>query len=190
MGIGVVIEKCGVSFEDAKELVVAFSQSVRVPEQSMQNWANISKCRNYRYDLWRRWHENPITPYVAFIGVNPSTADETKDDPTIRRCVNFAKSWGYGAMHMVNLYGLRSTDPKKLKTVIDSIGPDNDFWLKLVCNEAAIVVAAWGNNAEPKRAYDIRVLVPGLHYLELTKEGQPRHPLYLKKDRRPIPWTN
>jgi hypothetical protein len=78
--------------------------------------AVLSECRTYRYALWRIWDQT--VPYAMFIGLNPSTADESNDDPTLTRCMGFAKSWGYGGVCMANLFALRSTDPTALKTVI------------------------------------------------------------------------
>jgi hypothetical protein len=123
-----------------------------------------------------------------FVGLNPSTADETQDDPTIRRCVAFAKTWGYSAMCMTNLFAFRATLPKDMKAAIDPIGPDNDEYLFKIAYEAGIIVAAWGANGVYKgRDMEVRALLPALHCLALTKEGHPGHPLYLKKTLVPIP---
>ena len=104
--------------------------------------AEFSPCRQYRYSLWRYWDEHKR--YAVFVCLNPSTADETKDDPTVRRCINFAKGWDYGGMIMLNLFALRSTDPKRLKLVDDPVGPDNDFHLRSASSKAGITIAAWG----------------------------------------------
>jgi len=102
----------------------------------MQEWpsAVISGDGKYRYFLARRWGSTGKT--VAFIGLNPSTADATLDDPTIRRCVGFAKFWGGSALHMVNLFALRSPTPASLRVASDPIGPQNDAWLTRVVAEA------------------------------------------------------
>lgn len=78
----------------------------------MKSDAELSKCRTYRYALWRTWDESK--PFAMFVGLNPSTADELEDDPTIRRCINFSKLWGYGGLCMVNLFAYRATDPTAL----------------------------------------------------------------------------
>ncbi len=78
----------------------------------MKSDAELSKCRAYRYALWRTWDESK--PFAMFVGLNPSTADELEDDPTIRRCINFSKLWGYGGLCMVNLFAYRATDPTAL----------------------------------------------------------------------------
>lgn len=141
----------------------------------------------YRYRLARIWDHS--RPKVAFIGVNPSTADAIKDDNTIRRCVGYARSWGYGGIVMINLFAYRSTNPKALLTVVDPVGPDNDKWLLDSAKECEMIVAAWGNNGllndRWKKVVD---LLPPMHYLELTKSGMPHHPLRLSKDLGPKKW--
>jgi hypothetical protein len=134
----------------------------------------------------------------VFCGLNPSTADETLDDPTIRREVAFAKAWGYGRYVKVNAYGLRSTDPKGLWRVEDPRGPDNFLAIKVRCFEAmrertdGLFVACWGNNIRERDAFALRRLLrfEGItpHVLKLTKQGQPQHPLYLRADLKPLPW--
>jgi hypothetical protein len=128
-------------------------------------------------------------PYALFICLNPSTADENTDDPTIRRCVRYADSWGYGGMVMVNLYAYRSTDPKKLSMVSDPVGPDNDMHIRFHNKRAGITVAGWGTmGGRVGRSDRVLEMLQSPHYLELTKHGYPKHPLYLKKDLEPIPF--
>lgn len=161
--------------------------------------AAISPCGRYRTRLRRVWAEDE--PSCVFIGLNPSTADGTTDDPTIRRCVAFARRWDYGSLVMVNLYGYRSPEPAALwprwpmsaldPTGGDPIGPDALLWSS--CREAGIVIAAWGTF--PKAALRAQVVmdvlhqdgVP-LHVLGLTADGSPRHPLYIRADVRPQLW--
>ena len=88
----------------------------------MKKNAKFSACRKYRYALWRTWDESK--PYVMIIGLNPSTADENKNDPTITRCINFAKSWGYGGVCVTNLFAFRATVPSDMKTSNDPIGTE------------------------------------------------------------------
>lgn len=149
--------------------------------------AVISACGTYRYLLTRTWDRD--LPSVGFIMLNPSTADANEDDPTIRRCVGFAKSWGYGGIAVRNLYALRSTDPKALRSHPHAHGPDNYLYLEAAINDD-LLVCAWGANADP---IDSRGLVDALlgwggqpHHLGLTKAGFPRHPLYLRGDTTPI----
>ena len=149
--------------------------------------ARISACRTYRYALWRAWAAQ--LPYCVFIGFNPSTADETEDDPTLRRCIRFAKDWGFGGVVMVNLFAFRATDPKEMMAAEDPVGPENDKWLLRVTFEAKMVVAAWGIKGSYKgRASQVmtRLQTP-LFCLGTTKEGYPRHPLYVKANVRPVP---
>ena len=122
-----------------------------------------------------------------FIGLNPSIADEILDDPTIRRCMNFARDWGYAALCMTNLFAFRATTPKEMKAAADPIGPDNNAHLLSLSKGADILIAAWGANGTYKwRDMEVRRLLPQLHYLALTKNGHPKHPLYLSKTLTPI----
>ena len=120
---------------------------------------------------------------VVFIGLNPSTADATQDDPTIRRCIGFAKAWGYDSLCMVNLFAYRATDPKDMQRATDPIGAENDHHLKLVIDQADLVVAAWGGDGGfLGRSEEIKLLFSKeIYCLGKTKYGQPRHPLYIPK---------
>jgi len=152
------------------------------------NTAWFSPCRRYRYALWRTWGAG--TRYAMFVGLNPSTADETADDPTIRRCVAFAKSWGLDALCMTNLFGFRATDPKDMFAAEDPIGEGNDVTLDKIAEDAAVIVGAWGNHGVYlNRDQDVRARLYRLHYLRLTKSNQPQHPLYLPSDLVPIPFN-
>ena len=148
----------------------------------MTGGATFSRDRRYRYRLWRRW--DPVRPVVAFVMLNPSTADARHDDPTIRRCVGFARRWGYGGIEVVNLYSYRATDPRALRTVPDPVGPGNRRHIRRALRRAALVVLAWGANARG----DGLGTVAQAHCLGLTRAGQPRHPLYLRRDVQPRPY--
>ena len=143
--------------------------------------ATFSNCRKYRYSLSRIWDKKK--KLVLFIGLNPSTANEEVDDPTIRRCVNYVQNWGYGGLIMANLFAYRVTLPSGLKKVKYPIGEDNDKYIMTLSKKADITVAAWGNNGNlygrDKQVFD---LIPNLMCLKLNKSGQPAHPLYLKKN--------
>lgn len=142
----------------------------------------------YRYWLSRTWDERGEP--MAWIMLNPSTADASVDDPTIRRCMGFAKAWGFGSLWVVNLFALRSTDPAALRTHPDPVGPRNDEFIREAAQHASLVVAAWGNHgAYLTRGYKVAALIPNLHVLSMTGAGQPAHPLYLPKTREPIPWV-
>lgn len=148
--------------------------------------ADFSPCRTWRYTLWRRWDDSKS--FAQFIGLNPSTADETQDDPTVRRCINFAKAWGFGGMCMTNLFGFRATDPRDMKRVADPVGPENDRWLREIAGSAGVVVAAWGcHGTHLSRDRKVLAFLPQVSILALTKDGHPKHPLYLPGDLRPQP---
>tara|TARA_B100001094_G_C17999483_1_gene704394 strand:- start:121 stop:579 length:459 start_codon:yes stop_codon:yes gene_type:complete len=149
----------------------------------MEKGAIISDCKKFRYRLWRVWDKTK--PKVLFIMLNPSTADENNDDPTIRRCINFAKSWGYGGVFIGNLFAYRTAYPKELKEAGFLIGDDNESHLKEMKGLCDKVVCAWGNQFEaPSR---ITSIFDNLYCIELSKTGIPKHPLYLKKELKPIP---
>ena len=109
---------------------------------AMKSGISFSPCRTWRYKLSRRWSK--AGPMVAFIGLNPSTADEINDDPTVRRCIGVARRWGFGGMFMLNVFAFRSTNPRVLKTVADPIGPRNDAALLNTCRRCDMVAACWG----------------------------------------------
>ena len=147
--------------------------------------ATISDGGEYRYKLSRIWH--PPTPPALFVMLNPSTADANQDDPTIRRCIDFAKSWGYGGLLVGNLFAFRATDPKEMRLAPDPVGPSNDAALAELHQQAGITIAAWGvNGVHLGRAAQVLGGLPGtVHCLGETKDGHPRHPLYLRKDAMP-----
>lgn len=146
--------------------------------------ATFSQCRQYRYRVWRRWIPSGST--ALFIGLNPSTADESQDDPTLRRCREFAKSWGYGGFTIVNLFAYRATDPTILLKVEDPVGPRNDAWIKKCAKASDIVIAAWGNHGlHAGRGKTVRKLIPEMYCLRINRTGEPAHPLYLPKTLKP-----
>ena len=159
--------------------------------------AKISDCSHYRYFLTRIWCQE--SGLVNFIMLNPSTADAEKDDPTIRRCMGFARSWGYGGIAVTNLFAYRTTSPKTLKEAFWTHGlhgpkhPYNADTLVSMAKRSAVVICAWGNHGEFEDAgHNTRSMLKGSgikpHYLRLTKSGEPAHPLYLPKNLEPIPW--
>lgn len=157
--------------------------------------AVFSPCRRCRYELRRTW--DPTRPLVMFVGLNPSTADETADDPTIRRCIRYAKTWthtdgrGYGGLIMANLFAFRATDPRDMKAAADPIGPDNDASLQFLALQAGLVVAAWGvHGTYRRRASEVlnARLLGDVHALGLTRHRHPRHPLYMPTHCMPIPY--
>ena len=153
----------------------------------MEKSAILSADRKYRYVLTRIWDEAKST--VVFIGLNPSTADEETDDPTIRKCIGYAKRWGYGKLIMVNLFAFRSTDPSMLKRVEDPVGPDNGSYIQKCVSESNLVIACWGNHGKLlNRDKALMGSLPNLVCLKRNKNGTPHHPLYLSKDITPMPY--
>jgi len=150
----------------------------------MKSTATLSSCRKYRYALTREWDENKQS--VLFICLNPSIADDKNDDPTLIRCINYAKRWGYGGVCIANLFAYRATKPKDMLSSKDPIGIDNDKWLRKLSKGAGLVVAAWGNHGKHMgRSHQIREDISNLHYLKLNASGEPSHPLYLKSTLKP-----
>lgn len=146
--------------------------------------AIFSDCRTYRYVLTREWAEE--RRLVAFIGLNPSTADETVDDPTVRRCIDFARNWGYSGLYMLNLFGYRATKPADLRTAPEPIGKRNDDHLVRYCLSSQIIVACWGahGNLLFRSEHVVPMLLSKglvLHAFGETKKGEPKHPLYLSR---------
>lgn len=168
---------------------------------SERNGATFSNCKTYRYALWRKWVDSPLPRTFVVIGLNPSTADETQDDPTIRRCIGFAKREGCGKLVMLNLFALRATDPSVMLHHPDPVGAGNDAVIDVYATRAGaaapekrdIVVAAWGaHGSHLNRAMEVRAIlakhgVP-LYCFGRTKAGAPKHPLYLKGDTPLVPY--
>lgn len=138
----------------------------------------------YRYTLWRAWSDD--SPHIIFIMLNPNTADAQRNDPTIRRCIGFARAWGFGSLEVVNLFAYRTPDPRALSRIADPIGEDNDHFLAQAAARARYIVAAWGTKgALLNRDQAVLRLLSGqdrLYCLGRTKDGYPRHPLYVSRD--------
>jgi hypothetical protein len=165
--------------------------------------ASFSDCGRYRYRLWRRWADGPE---VLFVMLNPSTADAALDDPTIRRCRGFAARWGAGSLTVVNLYAWRATNPRDLLLPDGPVGEfpwqpharhainRNDVEIEEAAAKADRIVAAWGAwpgpiEWRPARVLEDLLLPHGnVEAVGLTKHGQPRHPLYMRGDARPVPY--
>lgn len=153
----------------------------------MNKGAEISACGKYRFTLTREW--DPDAGKVVFIGLNPSTADASNDDPTIRRCIGFARAWGMGGLVMVNLFPFRATDPADMRahTTPPDIMLHNVCLVEKQVKNASLAVAAWGSHGTHKRmgaAFTAWLFASGARLMcfGFTKNGQPRHPLYMKKD--------
>jgi len=156
----------------------------------MRRSAEISLCLKYRYSLAREWAAGTR---CLFVMLNPSTADAFADDPTIRRCIGFARAWGHGALEVVNLFALRSTDPAALRTAADPVGPNNDAILLEAARRADLVVAAWGKDPMARaRAARVTALVTrhhAMHCLVKNADGSPKHPLYVAADTALVPFA-
>jgi hypothetical protein len=147
--------------------------------------ARISACGRYRYNLWRAWGEARSS--MTWIMCNPSTANADEDDPTIRKCMGFARHWGYEAISVVNLCALRATNPRELLAADDPVGPENERELASVLNllmmpraRWSMVVVAWGNALpKPLRHLGRACAIPLVACLGQTADGMPRHPLML-----------
>ena len=156
-----------------------------------ESGATFSPCRRWRTLLWRRWDESK--PVANFLMLNPSTADEVKLDPTCSRARDYAQRWGFGSIHITNIFAWRATDPEEMKAVKDPVGPGNDAAIVRAAREAAIVVCAWGNHgAFLDRSCRVIALLKEkkvqLHALRVNAGGEPAHPLYLPGSLRPKRW--
>lgn len=148
----------------------------------MKRGVILSNCQKYRYRLWRIWDEKK--PCVLFIMLNPSTATAEHDDPTTRRCMGFARKWGFGGFYIGNLFSFRSTALRPMLQVADPFGPDdNNAHVLAMHNLCGETVCAWGAHGFKRPSNALTELHPeDLSHLGLTKWGAPRHPLYLLKD--------
>lgn len=138
----------------------------------------------YRYILWRAWSAHH--PQITFIMLNPSTADAQRNDPTISRCIAFAQCWGFGALEVVNLFACKATYPHDLLKVANPVGEENDQFLMQAVARSSCIVAAWGTKGTllDRDEQVLRLLAPRqkVYCLGITREGYPRHPLYVKGD--------
>lgn len=162
--------------------------ALTAPEGEISKSAIISSCGKYRYRLMRQWAPLPLLPFIM---LNPSTADADVDDPTIRRCMGFARRAGLGGITVSNLFAYRATQPSELKTAPFTFGPDNYHWLRDFVENALVsnlaIVCAWGSSeyaAGGYRAVTELMKSEGSRGVCLgrTKDGSPRHPLYVKAD--------
>ncbi|MBW0158516.1 DUF1643 domain-containing protein [Sedimentimonas flavescens] len=161
-----------------------------------QSVAVYSDCEKYRYLLTRIWQEG--APKALFIMLNPSTATEVQNDPTVERCERRARALGFGGFRVTNIFAYRATDPKVMRAQPDPVGPGNDAAIRESLDWASgagdRVICAWGSHGahlERGAAVERLLRVSGrdLHHLGLTKSGAPKHPLYIGYDRQPEPWA-
>ncbi|MDX2214776.1 MAG: DUF1643 domain-containing protein [Oculatellaceae cyanobacterium bins.114] len=142
----------------------------------------------YRYTLWRNWG---CAPKVVFVMLNPSTADAEHNDPTIRRCIGLAQAWGFGALEVVNLFAYCATHPTELRQATDPIGIENDRYLLQAVQRSDRTLLAWGNwgylHQRDRCVLNLLSQQTSLYCLGMNQSGQPRHPLYVRRDVKPIP---
>jgi hypothetical protein len=150
--------------------------------------AIFSDCRRYRYALWREW--DATLPQLVLCGLNPSDADESRNDPTIRRGLGFARREGCGKLVMLNMHAFVATKPEDMLAAADPVGPLTDAVLRTYATDprTLYVVAAWGTHGDPARVATIRTIFPTLMCFGTNKDGSPKHPLYLPKIAPLVPW--
>jgi hypothetical protein len=152
--------------------------------------AVYSDCERYRYLLTRIWGAGPN---ALFVMLNPSTATEMQNDPTVERCERRARALGFGAFRVTNIFAFRATDPRVMRAVADPVGPGNDAAIRDSVGWADRIICAWGNHGlHQERGTKVEVLLRStgaqLQHLGLTGQGQPRHPLYVSYDQQPELW--
>lgn len=155
--------------------------------------ALYSPCERYRYQLTRTWDAGGKR--ALFIMLNPSTATEVQNDPTVERCERRARALGFGAFRVTNIFAWRDTDPRAMRAAAAPIGPANDATLLDSCAWADTIIAAWGTHgAHLDRGAQVAGLLARtgrpVHHLGLTKDGHPKHPLYIPYAQQPQPWLN
>ncbi|MDP5366183.1 MAG: DUF1643 domain-containing protein [Paracoccaceae bacterium] len=160
-----------------------------------QSTAVYSDCERYRYLLTRTW--DAAGPRALFVMLNPSTATEAQNDPTVERCERRARALGFGSFRVTNIFAWRDTDPRAMRAASDPVGPANDAAITESCDWAkgpgGRIIAAWGTHGAhldrgPLVERLLRAQPQPLHHLGLTKDGHPKHPLYISYDQKPIPW--
>lgn len=160
-----------------------------------QSTAVYSDCERYRYLLTRTWDVEG--PRALFVMLNPSTATEAQNDPTVERCERRARALGFGSFRVTNIFAWRDTDPRAMRAASDPVGPANDAAIADSCGWARgpgdRIIAAWGTHgAHLDRGAAVERLLRAqqrpLHHLGLTKDGHPKHPLYISYDQKPILW--
>jgi hypothetical protein len=154
--------------------------------------ATYSDCERYRYSLVRTW--DPAGKRVLFVMLNPSTATEVQNDPTVERCERRARTLGFGSFEVTNIFAWRDTDPRAMRAAADPVGPENDAAILAGTAAADRIICAWGTHgAHLDRGPAVEALLRGtgrpLHHLGLTKDGHPKHPLYIGYAVEPLEWS-
>ena len=155
--------------------------------------AIYSDCERYRYSLTRVW--DPEGSKAMFVMLNPSTATEVQNDPTVERCERRARALGHGAFRVTNIFAWRDTDPRAMRAAADPVGPENDATIASGAHWADQIIAAWGTHgAHRDRGPEVEALLRAvgqpIYHLGLTRDGHPRHPLYIAYSARPMLWDS
>jgi len=154
--------------------------------------AIYSDCERYRYALTRVWKFEASR--LVFVMLNPSTATEVQNDPTVERCERRARTLGFGSLQVTNIFAWRDTDPKKMRTAKDPIGPDNDKTIMEACSWGDQIIAAWGTHgAHLRRGVQVKQILRSsdkpVFHLGISKGGHPKHPLYIAYSQKPEIWA-
>lgn len=172
--------------------MTADRMKVRIDDWPMERDAVISDCQKFRYQLTRIWDRT--RPKLMIVGLNCSTADTRKNDPTVRREILFAMDMKFGSLYKANLFAFRTPNPKEMKAALDPVGPENNSWIARMAAEADKVVVAWGTHGSfggRDRAVEeiLKMIGKPLWCFGITKNGFPKHPLYLPSETRLVAWN-
>ena len=156
-----------------------------------ESFAIYSDCEAYRYSLTRTWDSSGAR--VTFVMLNPSTATEIQNDPTVERCERRSRALGFGAFQVCNIFAFRATDPKVMRKAEDPVGPENDTAIRDGSLWSDQVICAWGPHGEfqnrgPEVAALLRATSKPMAHLGLSKAGHPKHPLYISYQKQPENW--
>ena len=180
-------------FQTASQADLPLPEDLSLVDPLIVANTRFNPSRSHRYTLFRYWAEP--TRYCAFIGMNPSGADESQLDRTVNRCCEFAKRWGYPSLYMLNAFGLRATNPKELYESADPVGPENDRWIAEIASRADRVVVAWGTpGSHLGRAEQVEAILRKVCRTEKVlcfgrnQNGTPVHPLYQSYEKALVPY--
>lgn len=159
----------------------------------IESGAEFSECKQYRYALWRVWkiEENTHPRMLCFLMLNPSTADETKNDPTVARCQKRAQAWGFDGLFVANIFAYRSTAPAALYSLKDPVGPANDRYILNIASMSGQIICGWGKHGDlhsrgRQVCQNLRKAGYLPYALAINKDGSPKHPLYVGYKNQPI----
>jgi hypothetical protein len=152
--------------------------------------AKFDESGKYRYSLWRTW--SLYQPHIVYVLLNPSTADEHRNDPTLRRCIEFARAWQFGSVEVVNLFAYRAPNANELLKIYDPVGVENNYYLTQAIEQCSTVVVGWGTNGtlfgRDRQVLSMLSVMKEVYCLGATRDGHPRHPLYVKGETTLVPF--